>query len=359
MNHGNIKHKIFHNIDVIVEQINHKLGRLLGKRDHRPSNKNKKISNLVFIVMILGCSLLLWLATGFYYLGENQFGIILQNGKIVKVVKGIKVGFIAPYPFGNIAVLDAAISDFIDLNKMGLTNGNFTILSRDLQQIKVDAKFNYQVVDPSKLFKTLLQMQSNLDNTIAWSVQDQLRDYFISESNNEILKANLTVAANEIRFAVNQRLAVNGIKIVKLNINALTQVNNQPDAVVMAENKPNKPDRAIQQPNIAVELLQQANDFKQDRLNQTRVEIGQFEKLVAQYRLTPDAIVQQMYYSALEEIPTSQLERYPLLNLNLSELISLAQPKVIEDQEIKQPSRTRHFGREVNRERGNMFGDNE
>ncbi|MBP9742459.1 MAG: hypothetical protein KBD37_03780 [Burkholderiales bacterium] len=357
MNHGNIKYKIFHNIDAIVEQLNYKLGRLLGKRDQRPSNKNKKISNLVFSILILGCSLLLWLATGFYYLGENQFGIILQNGKIVKVVKGINVGFTAPYPFGSIAVLDATISDFIDLNKMGLTNGNFTILSRDLRQIKVDAKFNYQVVDPAKLFKTALQMQSNLDNIIAWSLQDQLRDYFISESNNEILKANLTVVANEIRSAVNQRLAVNGIKIIKLNINSLTELNNSPDYLAIEENKPTP---ATGKPNIAVELLQQANNFKQDRINQTHAEIRQFEKLSAQYRLTPNAVVQQMYYTALEEIPTNQLERYPLLNLNLSELISLAQSKMIEDTPpAKQPLRQRHFGREVSRERGDVFGDNE
>lgn len=336
------------NLDKIVEQINQKISFLLGKRDsQRPPVK--KTSNLIFSMLILSFSLLLWIVTGFYYLGENQFGLILQNGNVTQVVKGIEVGLTRPYPFGDVVVIDASTSDFIDLNKMGLTSGNFTILSSDLAPIQVDAKFIYQVVDPALLFRNFLQKQNNLSNYIAWSLQAQLRNYFVSQDKDEILKTNLTVSANEIRAAMNQKLAALGVKVVKLNINSLTQINLAEDTqVITAENKNLVGDGELKQrsrveadndkqnmePSIDQQLLQQAHQFKQDRISQTKIEIAQFNQLLAQYRLTPRPLVQQMYYDALAEIPTNQLAtHYPLLDLNLSELITLS--KTWNDQNVQ------------------------
>lgn len=357
MNPGNTKRKNPQKVDILVERLNKRIGRILGKKGKLPPQK-KKTSNLTFSILILSFTVMLWFTTGFYYLADNQYGLVLRNGKIVNVVKGIKVGFVAPYPFGDMEVIDASVSDFIDLDKTSLNNGNFNIISADLNPIKVDAKFNYQVVDPVLMFKTSLQKQANLDNLIAWNVQIELHDYFVQKTKNEILKSNLTVVANEVKNAVNEKISKTGIKIIKLNITALNEV-----VSINASSVGNVvPIIAATPKPISQQLLDQAQQYKENILAQTQVDIDKFNQLLPQYKVNQRAIVQQMYYDTLEAIPTKQLlNNYPLISLNLSDLILLSQQQqatpLINSTASAPALRERHFSREVNRDAGRSFSD--
>lgn len=347
MNRGNTKPNSPERIDQLVERLNKKIARLLGKKN-RASPPPKKTSNLSFSVIVIVFSLLLWFATGFYYLGENQFGLVLYNGRVVDVIKGIKVGFTKPYPFGDIEIIDASISDFIDLNN--IASGNFIALTHDLTAIKVDAKFNYQVSDPVKVFKTTLQKQNNLDNLITWEVQEQIHSYFSKKNRNEIIKSNLTVTANEIKGLVNQKISDIGIKLIKLNINALSEpnANNKVKSVVLATAE-------SAQSTIAEQLINEAKQYEQNQLVQTKVEINRFNQLLPQYKSNPNAVITQMYYDALAEIPINHDTdpKYTLLNMSLSDLIILNNDLSSKNITASQPVsiRERHFDRSVNRDR--------
>ena len=346
MNHGNSnsKQKVQQqNIDVIIERLNKRIGKLLGKNGKQP--QGKKVSNLTFSLIIISFSILLWLTTGFYYLSENQFGLILCNGKIEQVVKGMKVGFTTPYPFGDIETVDGTTSEFIDLNKLNLNANGFIILARDLNPILVDAKFNYQIVDPALVFKTSLQKQNNIDDLVAWRVEIQLRNYFAAKLRDDILKSNLIVTAGEIKNIANQDLSAVGIKLVKFSINSLQ------------DSKAASPgmrglDTSIHEPLIATQLLQQAALYRQNKLSQTKVAVDQFNQLLPQYKKNPQPIVEQMYYDTLEAIPYKG-EQYPLMALSLSDLLTQAKLQVDDSSATPAqiPLRERHYNREVNRSR--------
>ena len=329
MNHGNTKQKPPHNkIDIVVERINKKIARLMGKKGKLPPQK--KTSNVVFSIMVVSFSILLWISTGFYYLGENQSGLILQNGTVTKVVKGIKVGFTLPYPFGNMEVIDTSPSEMIDLSKVNLSSVDFNVLSQDLYTIQAAAKFSYQLVNPQLAFQSVLQKQDNLDSFVAWQVQIALHDYFMHKLNSEIVKANLTVIANDIRDHLNDNLAKSGITLVKLNIYSIrspqtthTIIASSPGATESQVALP-----IVAQLPVSVEasnLIQQLRDqsilYKQNLLLDTQVNINQFNQLLPQYNTHPNAIVEQMYYDTLAAIPYVQVDNYPLLNLPLSELL--------------------------------------
>ena len=96
-------------VDRLVESLNNKIAFLLGKRNQQP-NFNKKTSNRNFFIIISTCCLLLWFGTGVYYIAENQFGVILNYGKVVAIKHGVDAGFTLPYPLSKLEILDAKVS---------------------------------------------------------------------------------------------------------------------------------------------------------------------------------------------------------------------------------------------------------
>ena len=321
----------------------------MGKKNKMPPVK--KTSNMAFGLIVLVFSILLWITTGFYYLNDNQFGLIIQNGRIVQTVKGIKVGFTAPYPFGGVEIVDANNSDLIDVSSM--SSGAFSVLSQNLEQVVVDAKFTYQIYNPELVFKTILQRQDTLDNFATWKMQASIHDYFRQKETKDILGANLTVAANEIKNEINQKLAPYGIKVTKINIYSL-----QTPVMINEDAKSSAPVIKIPAkiPAEATNLIAQANMYSQNLLIDTQVNINQFNQMLPQYRQNHNGIVTQMYYDTLSAIPVLKKDNYPLLSLPLSQLLQDNQTTV----ETTAPApaaeniRERHFGRDVDRSR---FGD--
>ena len=198
------------------------------------------------------------------------------------------------------------------------------------------------------LFKRSLQ-QFNLNNLVASNIQVKLHDYFVDKSKDDILKSNLTVVAGEIKNNVNQKLTTIGIQIIKLNINSL-------GSVVNPTNLSNKIESSSvgESFSLSSRLLAEANQYKTDLLVQTKVDIDKFDQLLKQYKLNPKAVVDQMYYSTLDDISVTKLNtKYPLLNLSLTDLIQRSKSNLSAPLDSGSTS-TRHFGREVARERNNM-----
>ncbi len=370
MNRGNTKQKVPHNkIDIVVDRINKKIARLMGKKGKLPPQK--KTSNTAFSIIVIVFSMLLWASTGFYYLGENQSGLILQNGSVTNVVKGIKVGFTLPYPFGSMEVIDTSPSDIIDLNKVNSSSADFSVFSQDLYPIQAAAKFSYQVVSPKLAFQEVLQKQDNLDSFVAWQVQMALHDYFIHKLNSEIIKANLTVIANDVRDKLNTTLAKSGLSLLKLNIYSIHSPQT-PHAVasISEATAESQVEISIVQPQISSDasaliqqLLAEAVLYKQNVLLDTQVSINQFNQLLPQYNSNPNAIVEQMYYDTLAAIPAARVNNYPLLNLPLSELLMQSKAMLQNGDIATQTNssatatlRERDFNRSVDRRRNFSAG---
>ena len=337
MNRGKTNPKTLKGVDRVVEQLNQKIARMLGKNGGHKRPSPKKTTNFIFSIVILCGSLTLWITTGFYYLNENQFGLILKYGEIASVEKGIKVGFTAPYPFGDIEVLSSEVSQLIDFSNLSQTTT--TVLSRDLGMIKVDGKFNYQICDPSVLFQNILQKQNNMDTYVMILVQNELHDYFSKKLESEILKENLTIVASEVRDNVNQKMLVYGIKIIKLNISSLKDYKVKSDVTLV--------------PNIAESiplvnrLLQSATEYHQNTISETKAQIAVFRELLPEYQQNPESVVERLYFETKNAIPSNY--SYPLLNMNLEELIMLDKP--LHDRAASVATRERHFDRSLNRSR--------
>jgi regulator of protease activity HflC (stomatin/prohibitin superfamily) len=222
MNLGNNKPNP-NGLDNFIDYINRGFGRLLGKKNQ--PIEPKETSNATFSVIILFSCAVLWLCTGFYFLAENEYGLIFINGKIVDVKHGIKVGMTLPYPFGDIEIIDGAPSKIITI---GANPANaFIALDKNLIPVLITAKFNYQITNPKKLFLNHLQDQDEFENEILWNVQSQITSFIAKKDITELKITNLTVLSNEISKQLDLILDSYGITMPKFVILSIQQQNKQ------------------------------------------------------------------------------------------------------------------------------------
>ena len=298
-------------IDGFVESLNKLLGRLLGKKDNSPPPQ--QTSNAAFSIIILLSCLLLWFCTGFYFLGENEYGLILTNGKVVDVKHGIRVGFSLPYPFGNVEIIDATL---VKAMTIGDTSANaFTVLDKNLLPVLVSAKFSYQITDPKILYKNRLQDQDAFDTEILWLVQSKIRDTIAPWSASELKAANFTVLSNEISDKLNSILVSYGISLNKFTITNI----GEPGVGRVSDDQAALPLKHTQP--LAIQLQSQAAIYNDSEVTNAMSMSKEFDTLLSKYRQNPEQTVTQMYNDTLNKIPIEQSgNKYSLLFLGLKQL---------------------------------------
>ncbi|HMT03115.1 MAG TPA: SPFH domain-containing protein, partial [Burkholderiales bacterium] len=332
--------------DSLVNKINNKIAKILGKKCNSKNsfngqNNKVKIKNWIFSLTIIFLLIFLWAITGFYYLSDNQYGVVIRNGKIDRVVKGIKFGFNAPYPIDQLYLINAAVSENIHIGKASFDDADYVILSKDLKPFEFTANFTYQIIEPKALFLSILQNENKIIEIVKCKMRIAIRQYIASKIESELLDANLIVTANEIRYKLNQDLLNYGIKINKLDIESLNKF--KTNTLTKNANKP------IDVP-IVNKLLWAANEYHQNQIALTKVNIDKFNKLLLQYQQNPQNIIEQMYYDMLLSIPSNMQDNYALLNLSLSELFSLSNQDE-QKEEIRKNLNLRDSSRVVKRYR--------
>jgi regulator of protease activity HflC (stomatin/prohibitin superfamily) len=348
MNHGNNKHQSGKvkpgKIDNFVDHLNKGFGRLLGKKDNSPIPAPNQTNNITFSIVILCASLLLWFCTGFYFLDENDYGLILRNGKVVNVKRGIKAGLTLPYPFGNVVIIDAAPSKMLSISDS--PNTSYNVLDKNLQPLFINAKFSYLVTNPKILYQNHLQNQDDFDDEILWQVQSKIRDILAARSITELKSNNFTILSKELVTKLNSSLKSYGIELNKFTIQSIggTDLNVNPG-------KHASPAHVDQQP-LAIQLRSQAAEYSNSEITKAINESKAFNTLLPAYHQNASQTIARMYNDTLGKIPAIQTEsHYNLLYLNLNEL------KQIEKTGKKQHiDGGRVFTREVIRDR-NQAGD--
>ncbi len=320
------------NIDSLVNTINNKIGKALGKKNNfggafNNQNNKAKIKNWIFSLVIIFLLVFLWAITGFYYLSDNQYGLVIRNGKVVDVVKGIKFGLNAPYPIDQLQLINAAVSENMSIGKLAAIDPEYIVLSKNLKPFEISVTFTYQVIDPKALFLTIFQNEDKVKLIIKWNMMKEVRQYISAKMEDELTHANLIVTANEIRYKLNKNLSNYGLKINKLDIESLKRFKSQ---ITITGNK--------EEINIPIldKLLLAANDYHKTKVDATKVNIDKFNQLFIQYKKNPQSIIEQMYYDMLAVIPVHIQNNFALLNISLSELILLSNQNELLQEDITQ-----------------------
>lgn len=206
-------------IDEQIEKINQQLAKILGKKDN--NNLDNNLSSSKFILLLIINLLLLWCITGFYFVGSNQYAIFYKNGKMIDIIKGVKIGFTYPIPFGDYQLINANLGDTLSIN----TNRKEWKLSKDLKPLKVTVIFNYKINNIKKFYENFGFVQDT-NKLIFLLFNMQLREYIASKDSNVLVHNSLIAQGNEFRDTLNKQFEVYGINISKLYFEMLTVIDN-------------------------------------------------------------------------------------------------------------------------------------
>ncbi len=366
-----------------TERLNQFIGRILGKKPNRPRpDLESKTANLTFIVIILFSLLGLWALSGFYYV-TTQSALILQSGKYQKTLQGPDAGFTFPYPFGSVIAVDTGVSDRLFIGKTSATDTGYLTITKDLVPVSVDAEFSYQVVEPSKLFINYLQEDNDVDTLMIQLVEQKMHTFIATNVANDLLTGNLIVLSNQLRDTANEELANYGIKLVKLNLSELKRYNvvaNVATESAVSTNEiattevTNDSNATVESDVLAMQLINEANYYQSEQLALAHANVAKFKQLLPQYKANSNAIVEQLYYQLLADVPASRSKDYPLLQLSLPELLTLAEStaSVLNNQntavkinndstaiskDSRSVDRTVKRGRDLNRTSVNEYGN--
>ena len=109
--------------------------------------------------------------------------------------------------------------------------------------------------------------------------------------------------------------------------------------------------------NIATQLINEANAYKREHIALANENVAKFEQLLPQYKINQVAIVDQLYYQLLTDVPINKVNKYSLLELSLPELLNLTQvdnmqpANNVNDTRQNMDRSSRTVDRSVNRER--------
>lgn len=340
--------------DSFVDKLNRFLARLMGKKTNKPLPKHSNHptgvpSNFKFIVIIIAMLVVLWGLTGVYFVPDASYGMVLNNGKISKVVKGMDTGVSLPFPFSDVITLDAS-SNSVKFGKAA-ESAAYLVLTADNRQLDVSGEIDYHIQNPQKYFLNYYQETSDLDQRVNSLSKTIIQDYFLHHDANEILHNSNTITGNEIRKTADAILNGYGLSIDKLSINSIKVVVTESNNARLAANGADiaqAPVPVAGQLTLAQQLLNQANSYSTAMQTQNKQWNTDFNQLLPQYRNNPKIVAELMYYKMLSNVPQTQ-ESYPLLQLTLPQLQTLGDAVVDGNFNMVNDKNPRLLNRNVNR----------
>jgi membrane protease subunit HflK len=317
-------------MDDKIDKLNRKIARLLGKKGNaKPLENNNSnnggngnndggvISNRTYAIVMLMCVLLLWLATGVYYVGENTYGLVMVDGQIKKVVTGPAVGVNMPIPLGGVVLVDGAATSMkgIGLSEM---NGGYVALSKDLVPLELVGQYSFKVVNSQLMYNNLEITPQNIENTVKFNLLAATHRVLAKQDYASLKMANLTILAKDIVDNANNQLIKDGLTLVKLNINRLHLAAYTETTSTLADDTSLDSQLTTK---VADNLINEARSYRQDQLAKLQVTASNYNQLLKEYDNKPEAVAQQMYYDTLAYLASnSACTKYTYLFLNLSQL---------------------------------------
>lgn len=317
MSHGNLNNN---SSGGIVDRLNGFLARLMGKKN-LPNNTQKKPSlntpsNSKFITIVVLMGAFLWGLTGLYYVPEGYFGLIGQNGRITKVVKGLSLGMTVPYPFSSLDVISADDMKFSIGNE---SENSLTSITKDKQQISLSIQVKYRINNPTLYFKNFYQETSDDNLRMKWMILATTQAYMQTKYGSDLVSSSKVISANEIAVLTNKMLSKYGLNIIELNITSLRLVNPIESSVIVNA-APNK----VLSSGYGVQIINQAQSYAKNEVSEMQSMSQQFNSLLPQYKANKQTIRELMYYKMLSNIPMVSAESYPLLSLSESQFVQMA-----------------------------------
>ncbi|MDT8397125.1 MAG: FtsH protease activity modulator HflK [Pseudomonadales bacterium] len=258
------------------------------------------------IIGVLVIAAIIWAASGFYTVDEQERGVVLRFGRALDEL-------VPPGLHWNPPLVD-------EVNKINVTrvydkSFSNTMLTEDDNIVDVTMSVQYVITDPRKFFLEVRDPESSLEQ----AAESALRHVVGSSVMTNVLTVSRAQIAQEVRDRLQSYLDNygTGITISQVNVNRSQppeQVRAAFDDVIKAD----EDNRSLQNEarayasqivpearGAALRQIQEANAYKEQVIAQAQGEAARFESLLTEYRKSPEVTRQRLYLDTLQSVMSS------------------------------------------------------
>ena len=181
--------------------------------------RNKIVGFLTIVVLV---AVVIIISNGVYVVGENEYGVEMQFGKIVDVKSA--PGLYFKTPFIKTAKTITKAIQLYDINPSDVITG-------DKKSMIADVYILWKVVDPVKFYQTLNASRLNAQDRTGVSVYNATKSVISSMTQDEIIAVRGEKLTSLITEDANADMTGYGIEIVQAQIKALDLPDDNKEAV--------------------------------------------------------------------------------------------------------------------------------
>lgn len=181
--------------------------------------RNKIVGFLTIAVLV---AVVIIISNGVYVVGENEYGVEMQFGKIVDVKSA--PGLYFKTPFIKTAKTITKAIQLYDINPSDVITG-------DKKSMIADVYILWKVVDPVKFYQTLNASRLNAQDRTGVSVYNATKSVISSMTQDEIIAVRGEKLTSLITEDANADMTGYGIEIVQAQIKALDLPDDNKEAV--------------------------------------------------------------------------------------------------------------------------------
>ena len=181
--------------------------------------RNKIVGFLTIVVLV---AVVIIISNGVYVVGENEYGVEMQFGKIVDVKSA--PGLYFKTPFIKTAKTITKAIQLYDINPSDVITG-------DKKSMIADVYILWKVVDPVKFYQTLNASRFNAQDRTGVSVYNATKSVISSMTQDEIIAVRGEKLTSLITEDANADMTGYGIEIVQAQIKALDLPDDNKEAV--------------------------------------------------------------------------------------------------------------------------------
>lgn len=325
-------------LDEVVRKMQDKLGGLFGGGgSSTPGSGGGKTSPLLWVVLVVGLAVLLFLAT-FWRIEPAERGVVMRFGKYVRTLQP-GPSFQLPRP------IDEVIT--INVQQIRPFTVNATMLTGDENIVDVEMAVQYRIKD----VKNYLFKIADPDTTVQRVTESAIRD-IIGQSTLDFVitegRAEIGTGAIELIQQILDNYE-SGIEVTSVNMqpakppeqvkasfdDAIKAREDEQRRINEAEAYRNEIDEKAQ--GEAARILLQAEAYKEQVVAEAAGEARRFEQLLIEYEKAPEVTRSRLYLDTIEEV-LAENPKVMLDNKSGNSLMYLPIDKLIQRETTSSPT---------------------
>ncbi|MYD46206.1 MAG: FtsH protease activity modulator HflK [Gammaproteobacteria bacterium] len=256
------------------------------------------------IAAILGAVVLIWFASGFYVVDQQERGVVLRFGELLEDLRepGLK--------WRPRFIDEVVIVNFTQVNEVSQQS---QMLTKDENLVVVDIQVQYRVREPQKYVVEI----RNPETSLAHATESTLRHVVGSFNMDGVITEDRQLAATLVQTRLQSLLDekyLAGIEVSKVVINNAgppAQVQDAFDDVQRAKEDENrfKNDAEAYRETVvrnasgeAEEIIAQAEGYKSQVVERARGEADRFLAILEEYQLAKEVTRDRLYITAMEMV---------------------------------------------------------